>query len=202
MTEPIIRTEPLGGSALARAGMDGSLDAWYVPRPSSVAAWKGRAESVRGAAHANWLSPLVPAFAATGAAAVRLERVAQGRGVVVTTGQQPGLFGGPIYTWSKALSALALADEIEATTGVPTAPVFWAANDDADFAEASWTAISTPGGAERLSIAAGAAVGRPMADMPLTDPTAALEALERACGAMVDERPLRAARGAYREGAT
>src|SRR5678816_1810166 len=99
MTEPIVRTESLGGSPLARAGMDGQLSEWYIPRPSSVAGWAARAESVRaGAVDKNWLATLSAAFAATGAAASRLERVAQGRGVVVTTGQQPGLFGGPVYT--------------------------------------------------------------------------------------------------------
>ena len=60
----------------------------------------------------------------------------------MTTGQQPGLFGGPIYTWSKALSALALANGLEQATGVPVAPVFWAATYDADFAEASVTHVA------------------------------------------------------------
>lgn len=183
--------------------MDGRLAEWYVPRPSSAQGWKDRAESIRASAvDRDWLGALAPAFAATRAAEVRLGRVANGRGVVVTTGQQPGLFGGPIYTWSKALSALALADEIEAATGIPTAPVFWAANDDADFAEASWTAVAMPGGAERLALAPGAAIGRPMSEMPLSDPTAALEALERACGATIDDSPLRAVKSAYRLGAT
>jgi bacillithiol biosynthesis cysteine-adding enzyme BshC len=120
----------------------------------------------------------------------------------VTTGQQPGLFGGPIYTWSKALSALALADEIEAVSGIPAAPVFWAANDDADFAEASWTAVAVPGGVERLALAAAAPVGRPMSEMPLGDPSEALAALERACGATVDARALAAVRDAYHARAT
>lgn len=203
MTDLIVRTEALGGSPLARAAMDGALPEWYVPRPTSVDGWRARADAVRKSFNGRpWLDALRPAFGATGAASTRLERVADGQGVVVTTGQQPGLFGGPIYTWSKALSALALADEIETTTGIPAAPVFWAANDDADFAEASWTAVAGPGGAERLSVAAGAAIGRPMADMPLGDVTAALQALMRACGATVDDRPMAAARKAYRPGAT
>src|SRR5687767_12871111 len=120
MTDLIVRTESLGGSPLARAAIAGSLPQWYERRPPTPAAWKTRVESVRGSVKdAEWLDALEPAFAAQGAAATRLQRVAGGRGVVVTTGQQPGLFGGPIYTWSKALTALALADEIEAATGVP-----------------------------------------------------------------------------------
>ena len=202
MTEPIVRTEPLGGSPLARAAMDGQLGDWYVGIPSSVQGWKARADAVRSSVNRDWLDVLRPALAATGAAAKRLERVAAGRGIVVTTGQQPGLFGGPIYTWSKALSALALADEIEATTGIPAAPAFWAANDDADFAEASWTAVAVPGGAERLAITAPAPLGRPMSEMPLGDVGPALEALVRACGATLDGRPIEIARTAYRAGAT
>jgi len=202
MTEPIVRTEPLGGSPLARAAMDGQLGDWYVPIPASVQTWKVRVEAVRASVSRDWLEVLRPALAASGAAAKRLERVAAGRGIVVTTGQQPGLFGGPIYTWSKALSALTLADEIEAATGIPAAPVFWAANDDADFAEASWTAVALPGGAERLAITAPAPLGRPMAEMPLGDIGPALDALVRACGATLDARPIEIARNAYTPGAT
>ena len=58
-------------------------------------------------------------------------------GVVISTGQQAALFGGPLYTLVKALSALAFADVLERDTGIPVAPVFWAATDDADFEEAS-----------------------------------------------------------------
>ena len=203
MTDPIVRTEPLGGSPLARAAMDGRLLEWYLPRPAGAQAWKARAESVRASLrNPAWLDAIRPALDARGAAAARIERVANGRGVVVTTGQQPGLFGGPIYTWSKALSALALADELEAATGIPTAPVFWAANDDADFAEASWTAVAVAGGAERLALEPPLPVGRPMSEMPLGDVTEALRALGRACGATIDDRPLAAVRDAYRANAT
>jgi uncharacterized protein YllA (UPF0747 family) len=57
-----------------------------------------------------------------------------------------------MYTLLKAISALALADRIERETGIPTAPVFWAATDDADFAEASWTASRRRVEVKRLTI--------------------------------------------------
>jgi bacillithiol biosynthesis cysteine-adding enzyme BshC len=204
MTEPVVRTEPIGGSPLARAAVDGGLTDWYAPRPTSAQGWIARVESIRAATAAETtLAALRPALAATGAAAARLDRVRTHGGVVVTTGQQPGLFGGPVYTWSKALSALALADEIEATTGVAAAPVFWAANDDADFAEACWTAVAVQGGAERLAVSAAAPIGRPMSEMPLgNDVAPAIEALVRACGATIDSGPLDAVRAAYRAGET
>lgn len=203
MTELVVRTESLGGSPLARAAIDGRLPEWYVARPRTPAEWQQRADAIRhGFADASWMEGLRAAIDPTGAAARRLERVVRGRGIVVTTGQQPGLFGGPLYTWSKALSALALADEIERATGIPAAPLFWAANDDADFAEASWTAVAVPGGAERLEVGPGAPIGRPMSEMPLGDASAAIDALVRACGATLDERPLAVVREAYRRGAT
>jgi bacillithiol biosynthesis cysteine-adding enzyme BshC len=63
--------------------------------------------------------------------------------LVVTTGQQPGLFTGPLYTIHKALSAAALAHVLERRWNTRVVPVFWLAGDDHDFAEAnhaSWLA--------------------------------------------------------------
>jgi bacillithiol synthase len=57
--------------------------------------------------------------------------------VAVTTGQQPGLFTGPLYTIYKALSTAALARILERQWQRPVVPVFWVAGDDHDFAEAS-----------------------------------------------------------------
>ena len=65
------------------------------------------------------------------------ERLAKDEVLVVTTGQQPGLFTGPLYTIHKALSAVALARRLERERGVPVVPVFWVAGDDHDFAEAN-----------------------------------------------------------------
>src|SRR5437867_2662260 len=65
------------------------------------------------------------------------DRLAGGEILAVTTGQQPALFTGPLYTFHKALSAVALAQRLERERGVPVVPVFWVAGDDHDFAEAN-----------------------------------------------------------------
>jgi len=69
------------------------------------------------------------------------DRLAGGEVLAITTGQQPALFTGPLYTVYKALSAVALARRIERERGMPVVPVFWVAGDDHDFAEANHAAV-------------------------------------------------------------
>lgn len=175
---------------------------WYEPLPRDAKSWQDRLQSLRSEFAGHWLTRLDPAFAATGKAKERLEAAAGGRGVVVTTGQQPGLFGGPVYTLSKALSALAVADSLQELTGVPVAPVFWAATDDTDFREASSTIVSVPGGAQLLRFDHAAPLGLPMAAMPLGDVSAQLEALKRSVGSAIDPAPVELLERFYTSGAT
>lgn len=199
-----VLTTPLGAPAVAQLALEGRAPAgWYAERPRSAEGWLAHAIAVRdGGAPRDWVDRLAPALAASGAAAERLQRVRDGAGVVVTTGQQPGLFGGPMYTWSKALSALALADAVERVTGVPTAPVFWAATYDADFAEASASYVALGPRVERLQLEAPIEAGRGMRDTPLGDVRALAHTLERAMGAAADPGILELVLAAYAPGAT
>ena len=196
MTDVRIITDALGGSALSQLLQSGRAHAdWMPSAPQSAAEWGERAR--RRASERAWDSSwsiLEPAFAATGHALERLDRVRRAGGVVVTTGQQPGLFGGPVYTFSKAVGALALADEIERQTGIATAAVFWAATDDADFAEASTTVLARSGGAEVLRTDTVPPSGTPMALAPLGDTTALRARLQSAIGSAADPRALAAVR--------
>jgi bacillithiol biosynthesis cysteine-adding enzyme BshC len=194
----VVHRVALGGSVLSRAlQTTPTAGEWLAPRPASRAAWIARVEAVRAAvAGSDWLTPLAPAIAATGMAAERLGRAAAG-GVVVTTGQQPGLFGGPAYTFSKALSALGMADALEAASGVPVAPVFWAATDDADWVEAAVAHFATPNGLETVTLDGPATDGIAMADVPLGPMAAAHDALRRASGSAAHEDLLRLVEQAY-----
>jgi bacillithiol biosynthesis cysteine-adding enzyme BshC len=204
VSAPRVIAEPIGGSALSRAALDGTAPAgWYLPRPHGVGDWRAHAESVRGAfPDATWFEALGPAIAPTGAAADRLGRVASGRGLVVTTGQQPGLFGGPGYTWLKALSALAFADRLELELGIPAAPVFWAATDDADFDEASSTVVVFGGECRRLAIERHGPEGLVMALMPTGDVSGQLASLVESAGSASQSSVLDALRAAYQSEST
>ena len=87
-----------------------------------------------------------PALLAHGAAAEGLARLLEGGALAVTTGQQAGLFTGPLYTVLKALSAAALAREMTASGLGNVVPVFWVAGDDHDFAEINHCVVTAADG--------------------------------------------------------
>ena len=74
-----------------------------------------------------------------------IERLRNGATAVVT-GQQVGLFGGPMFAIYKALTAVKLAEEAVAA-GVDSVPVFWLATYDHDLAEVNHVAFPGPDGA-------------------------------------------------------
>lgn len=96
-------------------------------------------------------------FGSGAAAMAAIDRLQQPGSVAVVTGQQLGLFGGPLYTVYKALTAVRLS-ELLASRGIPAAPVFWMEGEDHDLAEAV--------GAD-LSASWGVAEGTPVRSVPL-----------------------------------
>ncbi|MCD9189540.1 MAG: bacillithiol biosynthesis cysteine-adding enzyme BshC [Pyrinomonadaceae bacterium] len=60
--------------------------------------------------------------------------------VAVVTGQQAGLFSGPLYTIYKALSAVKMTECLRGR-GFNAVPVFWIATEDHDFEEVSKTFV-------------------------------------------------------------
>jgi bacillithiol biosynthesis cysteine-adding enzyme BshC len=174
-----------------------------MPRPRGPEEWRSHAEAVRSSfPGARWLANLRPAIAPSGAAAERIERVAAAHGVVITTGQQPGLFGGPGYTWLKALTAIALADRFEQATGIPAVPLFWAATDDADFAEASFTTVAIGAECRRVALDRAGADGLVMGEMPLGDVGAAMATFLESTRSVPNRRIVEAVQAAYVNGAT
>ena len=84
---------------------------------------------------ARWDPALEPAMIASSARDALLARLRAPGALAVTTGQQPGLFTGPAYSISKALSARALAHLLEQRWGRPVVPIYWVPGDDHDLRE-------------------------------------------------------------------
>jgi len=87
------------------------------------------------------------------------------RTVAILTGQQAGLFGGPLFTLLKAMTALRLAERLKTEHGVAAVPIFWIDAEDHDWDEvkscgildADLTfrsiALGNPAGAHELPVA-------------------------------------------------
>jgi bacillithiol biosynthesis cysteine-adding enzyme BshC len=99
-------------------GHDGDLD-WQI-RPPLPAHWQQ-------------VTALLAAQNSSSSAVAAMESLREGAGVVVT-GQQVGLFGGPLFTPFKAATAIARARQA-AAAGRPHVAVFWLASEDHDFDE-------------------------------------------------------------------
>jgi bacillithiol biosynthesis cysteine-adding enzyme BshC len=99
------------------------------------------AAAARTAAHRRPLDAVAAALARQqserGApeAATEAGRLAEPGAVAVVTGQQAGLFGGPLFVLHKALCTLEIARRLSESRAEPVVPVFWVASEDHDFAE-------------------------------------------------------------------
>ena len=95
----------------------------------------------------------------TAAGRQNLAALAEPGTVCVVTGQQIGLFLGPLYTFYKACSAIAWARAVERETGARCVPLFWLQTEDHDFAEIAACEVppalrlSLPGSDARCSVA-------------------------------------------------
>jgi bacillithiol biosynthesis cysteine-adding enzyme BshC len=61
--------------------------------------------------------------------------LADRRTVAIVTGQQAGLFGGPLFTLLKALTALKLAEQVSRDHNIPAVAIFWIDAEDHDWEE-------------------------------------------------------------------
>jgi bacillithiol synthase len=82
-----------------------------------------------------------------GAASRTIENIERFRSgaCAIVTGQQVGLFGGPMFSIYKALSAVKLAQEAQ-KLGIDCVPIFWLATEDHDFSEVNQVLIPSPDG--------------------------------------------------------
>jgi bacillithiol biosynthesis cysteine-adding enzyme BshC len=129
----------------------------------------------------------------------RLEAVRSGSGFVVTTGQQPGLFTGPLYSLYKALTAVRLAERLEALVDRPVAPLFWVASEDHDWAESNHAQlVGVDNEIHRLEVPEREGAGeRPLHRIPVAD--AIPDLLERLEALLPETDVAQEAVGLFRE---
>jgi bacillithiol biosynthesis cysteine-adding enzyme BshC len=129
-----------------------------------------------------------------------LENIARLRGgaSALVTGQQVGLFGGPLFSIFKALSTVKLAREAT-DAGAGCVPVFWLATTDHDLDEISHVSVLGPDGSlQKLS-----ATTRGQPDAPVGSVTFGPEIeplVEAAAGFLGDSEVTKFLREAYRPG--
>lgn len=104
-------------------------------------------------------------FGAGEATFVNLEKLQAGARVVVT-GQQVGLFGGPLLTLLKAATAIRKA-QVASEAGVPHVPVFWMATEDHDLDEVNQASLLGKSGVEKLKSSFPGHRSQPVGDLVL-----------------------------------
>jgi bacillithiol biosynthesis cysteine-adding enzyme BshC len=119
---------------------------------------------------AHWIE-LVDVLAAQNPAA-NVDALRSGAGVVVT-GQQVGLFGGPLFTPLKAATAIARS-RVATDAGKPHQAVFWLATEDHDFAEINHVTFPSRRELKKLVYAASPAAPVPVGGVVLDDTIAPL----------------------------
>ena len=99
-----------------------------------------------------------------------LQRLEQPGCYAVLTGQQVGLFTGPVFALYKAMTAIKKADELT-QMGLPSVPIFWMATEDHDLEEVNHCFIQDrSGNPVRLQCSGGEAKsGPPVAAIEFTN---------------------------------
>ena len=164
-----------------------SLRRWYPADPFSMQ-WAHTSPSLDAAHLARLTDALLrqtDRYDAPGAVLANIERLKNGAAAVVT-GQQVGLFGGPLFTLLKAATAIRKAQDATKLSGREHVPIFWLASEDHDLEEVDQVSLLSKSAVEKLTLGLDGSKPLPVGSLILGDRTDEgrhrLEAeLERAC---------------------
>jgi bacillithiol biosynthesis cysteine-adding enzyme BshC len=116
------------------------LATFYAGSPASEVAWRETIAKVHRHARdrrrlADLLCAQLARREAPAPAVERARQLADASAVAIVTGQQAGIFGGPLFTLLKAVSAVRLASDVTKRFGLPAVAVFWIHAEDHDWDE-------------------------------------------------------------------
>ncbi|MEX0843657.1 MAG: bacillithiol biosynthesis cysteine-adding enzyme BshC [Balneolaceae bacterium] len=121
------------------------LKSFYAFDPMDEKQILSRADTITGSAYkAEYISALTQYHKELGIAESQkgqIKKLQKQEALTVVTGQQLGVYGGPLFTVFKTLTAILLARKYENILGRPVVPVFWLADEDHDFDEIAWNGI-------------------------------------------------------------
>jgi bacillithiol biosynthesis cysteine-adding enzyme BshC len=117
-----------------------SVASLFAGNPGDPAAWTQTIQRVQQsprnrAALAKVVSAQLERRGAHTHARAAATRLADSDTVAIVTGQQAGVFGGPLYTLLKAVTAIRLARRLSLAYGIAAIPVFWVEAEDHDWEE-------------------------------------------------------------------
>ncbi len=139
---------------------------------------------------------------AWGASQETLDNIARLRSgaSVIVTGQQVTLFGGPLFSIYKAITAIKIATELT-HAGTDCIPVFWLATEDHDLDEVNHTTVlAADNSLKTIATTAHGAAGAPVGDIRLGDDVDRL--LKEAADALGDSEGVQLLQQGYRNGET
>ena len=117
------------------------LAPYFAGSPAQRASWtdalEARSRRLPDAAMAAVIEGQLETRGAPAASRAAAARLRDAGAVAVVTGQQAGLFGGPLYTLLKALTAMRLARRLADEQRTTVVPIFWVDAEDHDLDEIS-----------------------------------------------------------------
>jgi bacillithiol synthase len=177
----------------------------FFPRAPDLAQWAReeagliRYDSSRRQKVAAILERQNRAWGASAETLKNVQRLRDGAACVVT-GQQVGLFGGPLFSIFKAMGAIRLAEKAT-ELGVDCVPMFWLATEDHDLAEINHTTLlASDGSLQAVATTTQGAPDAPVSEIRLGEEV--LEPLEAAVAGLGDTEITDLLRRCYQPGET
>jgi bacillithiol biosynthesis cysteine-adding enzyme BshC len=137
-------------------GNFGRVAEFYEADPFDPDEFSRRADSLKFNSSRDQLTGLLrrfnEQFSPDEAVFANIKRLENPQSLTLVTGQQLGIYGGPVYTFFKSLTVIHLARTLEKELERPVIPVFWLADEDHDYEEVSSIFIPDKCRIEKVSL--------------------------------------------------